>query len=74
MAAFLKVDVLRAHAVPVLPRAVLGHAPARPLPPTPPRPTPPRSVLTAHWLVAPDGRLTCRWQTAVSAPFGPPPH
>ena len=69
MAAFLKVDVLRAHAVPDLPRAVLGHAPARPFPPTPPRP-----VLTARWLIAPDGRLTCRWQIDTAALHDPPPH
>jgi hypothetical protein len=68
MAAFLKVDVLRAHAVPDLPRTVLGHAPARPFPP------PSRPVLTARWLVAPDGRLTCRWQADPSTPHGPPPH
>jgi hypothetical protein len=23
---------------------------------------------------APSGRLACRWQTVVSAPFFPPPH
>jgi hypothetical protein len=74
MAAFLKVDVLRAHAVPALPQAVLAHAPARPFLPTPPRPTPPRPVLTARWLIAPDGRLTCRWQTDAAAPHDPPPH
>jgi hypothetical protein len=32
MAAFLKVDMLRAHAVPDLPRAVRDHVPARPFP------------------------------------------
>lgn len=69
MAAFLTVDVLRAHAAPGLPQAVIDRVPARPFPALPPRP-----VLTARWLVAPDGRLTCRWQTDVSAPFGPRPH
>jgi hypothetical protein len=65
MAAFLKVDLLRAHAVPDLQRTVLGHAPARPFP---------RPMLTARWLLAPDGRLICRWQVDLSTPHGPPPH
>jgi hypothetical protein len=71
MAAFLAVDVLRAYAVPVFPCVTSdhGHESAWPRPAAEPRP-----VLTAHWLMAPDGRLTCRWQTDVSAPFGPPPH
>jgi hypothetical protein len=71
MAAFLAVDVLRANAVPALPRVTSDHRhePAWLRPAAEPRP-----VLTAHWLMAPDGRLTCRWQTDVSAPFGPPPH
>jgi hypothetical protein len=69
MAAFLKVDMLRAHAVPDLPRAVRDHVPARPFPMSAPRP-----VLTARWLVAPDGRLTCCWNTGAAAPNGPPPH
>lgn len=68
MAAFLKLDVLRAHAVPDLPQSVLGRMPARPFPP------PSRPVLTARWLVAPDGRLTCHWQVDLSIPHGPPPH
>jgi hypothetical protein len=87
MAAFLKLDVLRAHAVPGLPQGVLDDATAHPFPtalsfpttlasPTSPpfAASSPRPVLTACWLAAPDGRLTCRWQTDVSAPFGPPPH
>lgn len=71
MTAFLTAKVLRAHAAPDFPPARFGHAqePARPLPARLPR-----RVLTARWLVAPDGRLTCRWQTDVSAPFEPPPH
>ncbi len=63
MAAFLEVDVLRAHAVPALPRAVLG-----------PALTPPRPVLTARWLVAPGRRLTCRWQADATTLHDPPPH
>jgi hypothetical protein len=65
MAAFLTVDVLRAHAAPVFPHATFGYVdePARR-----------RPVLVMRWLVAPDGRLTCCWQIDVSAPFGPPPH
>jgi hypothetical protein len=71
MAAFLSVDVLRAYAAPVFPRVPFWHAhePAWSRPASGRRP-----VLTARWLVAPDGRLTCRWQTDVSAPFGPPPN
>jgi hypothetical protein len=71
MAAFLTVDVLRAHAAPVLPRVPFWRAsePARSRLASRARP-----VLTARWLVPPDGRLTCRWQTDVSAPFGPPPN
>jgi hypothetical protein len=69
MAAFLKVDILRAHAASVcLPDAFgLTREPLWP------RPEQRRAVLTAQWLVAPGGRLACRWQTSVSAPFGPPP-
>jgi hypothetical protein len=71
MAAFLAVDVLRAQAVPVFPRVTPDHGHEAPwLRPV----AEPRTVLTAHWVMAPDGRLTCRWQTDVSAPFGPPPH
>lgn len=71
MAAFLTVDVLRAHAVPAFRYVPLvhGRASARPRPASQSRP-----VLVARWLVAADGRLICRWQTDVSAPFGPPPH
>ena len=74
MAAFLKLDVLRAHAVPDLPGAVLDHAPARRFPTPPFGPPTSRPVLTARWLVAPDGRLTCCWQMDAAAPHGPPPH
>jgi hypothetical protein len=69
MAAFLTVDVLRAHAASacLLDALPWGREPAWPRPPQP------RPMLSAQWLVAPDGRLACRWQTRVSAPFGPPP-
>jgi hypothetical protein len=56
MAAFLTIDMLRAHNAPVFPHATFG-----------------RPVLGARCLVAPDGRLTCRWQMGGSAPFGIPP-
>jgi hypothetical protein len=56
MIAFLTVDMLRAHDVPVFPRDILG-----------------RPVLGARWLLAPDGQLTCRWQTGGSAPLDIPP-
>ncbi len=69
MAAFLTVDVLRAHAAPDFPRALFGHAPARPF-----AAPPPGAALTARRRVAPDGRPTCRRRTDVSAPFGPPPN
>jgi hypothetical protein len=71
MAAFLTVDALRAHAVPAFPHAAFGPAGN----PVPLRPAArPRPALTAHWVVAPDGKLTCRWQTDGFARFGPPPH
>lgn len=70
MAAFLTVDNLRA---PVW-RAVQPIAHDRAGERARPRPVP-RScpVLAARWLVAPGGRLICRWQTEIFAPFGPPP-
>jgi hypothetical protein len=71
MAAFLTVDFLRAHAASEHPNAVFGQ-PGRPLWAAPaPQPRP---RLVARWLVAEDGRLTCRWQIDASAPFGPPSH
>jgi hypothetical protein len=71
MAAFLTVDVLRAHAAPAFPCASFWRANE----PVSPHPTPrPRPVLTAQWLVAPDGRLTCWWRTDVPASSGPPQH
>ncbi len=70
MAAFLNVDVLRAHAA----SACLLDAFRRGREPFSPCREQPCPVLTAHWLVTPDGRLACRWQTSVSAPFGPPPN
>jgi len=58
MTAFLTVDTSRARPASGIPRAPLRLirvlAPAR---------FPPRAVPTARWLIAPDGRLTCRWQT-----------
>ena len=70
MTAILDIDVLRTHAVSVIAPVDLGHAPesdwnrasatSRP-------------SLMMRWRVMPDGRLTCRWQTDVSATFGPPP-
>ncbi len=70
MAAFLTVDVLRAHAASVFPCASFWRASE----PTPPHPAPrPRPVLTAQWLAGPDGRLTCRWQMESPASSGPPP-
>ena len=71
MAAFLTVDVLRAHAAPCLPLGTFGRAgnfawPHRSLRRRP--------VLIMRWLIAPDGRLTCLWRSDVSALFGPPPH
>jgi hypothetical protein len=57
MAAFLTVDVLRAHAAPGFPQVLFGHAhePVR-------RFVAPRSrpALTARWLVAPDARPSVR--------------
>jgi hypothetical protein len=70
MASFLQVEFLRAHAAPELPAAVFdqaGQAAARNVA------APARKVLTARWIIAPDGRLTCRWQADLSAPFRPPP-
>ena len=70
MAAFLTVDVLRAHSAPAFPPGPLGPvgqtACTRPA-------SRRRPVLHAHWQLGPDGRLTCRWQTDVSVPHGPPP-
>jgi hypothetical protein len=68
MAAFLTVDVLWAHAAPAFPHGPQGQI-AWPGP-APQR----RPVLRASWQVGPDGRLTCRWQSDVPAPLGPPPH
>jgi hypothetical protein len=69
MVAFLTVDVLRAHAASAFPRAAHGGAGKGAWPSEAARP---HVVLSACWLVAPDGRLTCRWQTDVPA-LGPPP-
>ncbi len=68
MAAFLATDGLRARAAPLHPgraphRAGMGARPRKAL----------RPVLTTRWRVTFAGRLACRWQTDVAAPFGPPP-
>jgi hypothetical protein len=70
MAVFLTVDVLRVHAAPAFVQTVFWRAdePARPSPAPRARP-----ALTAHWQVASDGRLTCRWQADGLPPLGPPP-
>jgi hypothetical protein len=70
MAAFLTVDVLRAHAALASSQAMFGHAAAAARPRSATRPRP---ILGARWRAAPDGRLTCRWQTVGSTPFGIPP-
>ena len=69
MATFFAVDMLRAHEARAVPPITLDQAVDRAWPRPMPRPRP---VLTACWRVAPSGRLTCRWQTKVSAPFSPP--
>jgi hypothetical protein len=70
MATFTNVDMLRARNAPAAPRALFGQIGDRVWPRLAPRP---RAVLTARWLVAPEGRLTCRWQVKVSPRFGAPP-
>ena len=57
MTAFLIVDVPRAPTAPLSPRRHIAA---------------PRPVLSARWLVAPDGHLTCRWQADDPAPDRPP--
>jgi hypothetical protein len=70
MATFLTVDMLRPRLQRAVPHVTFGRGSDR----VSPRPVPRlRAVLTAHWLVGSHGRLTCRWQAEVSAPFGPPP-
>jgi hypothetical protein len=70
MATFTNVDMLRARSARAAPPALFGQIGDRVWPRPAPREL---AVLTARWLVAPDGRLTCRWQVNVSARFGPPP-
>jgi hypothetical protein len=70
MAAFLTRDVLRAHAALAFSQATFGHATACAWQRSATRPRP---ILGARWQMAPDGRLTCRWQTVGSTPFGIPP-
>jgi hypothetical protein len=69
MAAFLKVDDLRAHGALASSRPIFGPmaAPAEPY-----SASSARLVLGAHWMVAPDGRLTCQWQVDL-ADFDIPP-
>ena len=67
MAAFLTIDVLRAHAALASSRPILD-----PMAEGPRSATPARLVLGAHWLVAPNGRLTCHWQVEL-ADFDIPP-
>jgi hypothetical protein len=69
MAAFLTIDDLRAHAALASSRPILDPTAVA----TGPRSaTPMRLVLGAHWVVAPDGRLTCHWQVEL-ADFDIPP-
>jgi hypothetical protein len=70
MATFANVDMLRAPSARAAPPALFGPIGDRMWPRQAPREL---AVLTARWLVAPKGRLTCRWQVKVSARFGPPP-
>ena len=64
MAAFLTVDLLRAHSAPDLrlptPGAAGGFA-------CPRAARPRRRVPVMRWVVAPSGRLTCRWELDASA-------
>ena len=68
MAAFLATDGLRARAAPLHPGRASHRAGAF----SGPRKTP-RPGVTARRLVMFGGRLACRWQTDVAAPFHPPP-
>jgi hypothetical protein len=70
MATFANVDTLRARFARAASPALFGQIGNRVWPRPAPREL---AALTARWLVAPDGRLTCRWQVNVSARFGPPP-
>jgi hypothetical protein len=70
MATFVNVDKLRAHFARAAPPGLFGQSGDRVWPRPAPRQ---RAALTARWLVAPEGRLTCRWQVKVPADFGPPP-
>ena len=67
MAAFLTIDDLRAHGALASSRPILDLMADRAR-----AATPARLVLAAHWLVAPDGRLTCHWQVEL-ADFDIPP-
>jgi hypothetical protein len=60
MTAFLTINVLRAHLAPLRLRDSLRRADA------------PRPALSTRWQIAPDGRLTCRWQADDPAPERPP--
>jgi hypothetical protein len=70
MTAILNIDALRTHAVSMTESMEADHASdpnwydQLPLP---------RAVLMMCWRSMPDGRLTCRWRTDISAAFGLPP-
>ncbi len=69
MSAFLTADVLRAHAAPLNLRDTVPRTDA---PPPVRRTDAPRPVLTARWVVQPDGHLACRWQADDPTPDRPP--
>jgi hypothetical protein len=58
MAAFLTIDLLRAHVVPMM---FQGDTLAVR-----------RCAISARWAVGSDGRLTCRWDTDTADPPLPP--
>lgn len=60
MTAFLNLDLLRAHAAPEALYGSLHRADVM------------RLALAASWLIAPDGRLVCRWRLDDRAPDDPP--
>jgi hypothetical protein len=70
MATFANVETLRARSARAAPPAHFGQSGDHAAPRLASRP---RAVLTAGWLVAPEGRLTCRWQVKRAARFDPPP-
>jgi hypothetical protein len=58
MAAFLTIDLLRAHAAPMFFQG--GELAVQ------------RRSISARWAVGADGRLTCRWDTDTADPPPPP--